>query len=170
MTGISNFLIRSMTSLQVSNMNWRCWVVEFWSSLRSWPDEKTGPSAARMMTLFGGAERVVKECLSCCKTSRERTLRFLGFERVRVEMGPFVLIVRGVGEVEEETWELAEIVAGSSGDAVRLGKKAFYRQMKEHIGVAYEIAGKVMVDNLEYADAKEGISAFLEKREPKWTS
>jgi len=78
--------------------------------------------------------------------------------------------VVGREKLKEETWGLAEIVAASSGDALRLGKKAFYRQMKEDIGVAYEIAGKVMVSNLEYADAKEGISAFLEKREPKWTS
>lgn len=33
---------------------------------------------------------------------------------------------------------------------------------------AYEHTSKVMVENLFYEDAKEGISAFLEKREPDW--
>jgi len=75
------------------------------------------------------------------------------------------------GEVlKEVTLELAESVARASGDVLKIGKGAFYRQMKEDIVTAYEFAGKVMVENLEHVDAREGISAFLEKREPKWQS
>lgn len=34
---------------------------------------------------------------------------------------------------------------------------------------ALSAGGKVMVENLRYADAQEGLSAFKEKRKPKWT-
>ena len=34
---------------------------------------------------------------------------------------------------------------------------------------ALDAGGKVMVENLRYADAQEGLSAFKEKRKPRWT-
>jgi enoyl-CoA hydratase/carnithine racemase len=33
---------------------------------------------------------------------------------------------------------------------------------------AYDYVSGVMVENLLVRDAEEGISAFIEKREPKW--
>ena len=33
---------------------------------------------------------------------------------------------------------------------------------------AYDYASKVMVQNMLKLDAKEGIDAFIDKREPKW--
>ena len=33
---------------------------------------------------------------------------------------------------------------------------------------AYDYASRVMVENLLAADAKEGISAFIDKRKPEW--
>jgi 1,4-dihydroxy-2-naphthoyl-CoA synthase len=33
---------------------------------------------------------------------------------------------------------------------------------------AYEYTSKVMTDNLMRDDAKEGINAFIEKRDPDW--
>jgi enoyl-CoA hydratase/carnithine racemase len=33
---------------------------------------------------------------------------------------------------------------------------------------AYKFTSKVMAENMMAIDAKEGISAFLEKRKPKW--
>ena len=33
---------------------------------------------------------------------------------------------------------------------------------------AYKYTSKVMTENMMALDAKEGISAFLEKRTPKW--
>ena len=33
---------------------------------------------------------------------------------------------------------------------------------------AYKYTSKIMTENMKSNDAKEGISAFLEKRKPKW--
>ena len=72
--------------------------------------------------------------------------------------------------LEEETMALAEKVASAPMSAVSIGKSAFYRQMAMDRPQAYELAQRVMVENLQTADAKEGIGAFLEKREPRWQS
>ena len=34
---------------------------------------------------------------------------------------------------------------------------------------AYEYASRIMVENMLACDAKEGIDAFIDKRDPKWT-
>ena len=51
---------------------------------------------------------------------------------------------------------------------LKTGKQAFYNQKDMSISDAYDYASKVMVDNMLTLDAKEGINAFLEKRQPKW--
>ncbi|MCY4654769.1 MAG: enoyl-CoA hydratase [Dehalococcoidia bacterium] len=72
--------------------------------------------------------------------------------------------------LEVETMALAEKVASAPTSTVSIGKSAFYRQMAMDRPQAYELAQRVMVENLQSADAKEGIGAFLEKREPRWQS
>ena len=49
-----------------------------------------------------------------------------------------------------------------------MGKQAFYQQVEMDRPAAYWLAEKVMVENLLERDAHEGITAFLEKRRPKW--
>jgi enoyl-CoA hydratase/carnithine racemase len=51
---------------------------------------------------------------------------------------------------------------------VKTGKAAFYRQAEMPLADAYKYASEVMVENMLARDAEEGISAFIEKREPKW--
>ncbi len=72
--------------------------------------------------------------------------------------------------LDEETLALAKKVASAPTSAVAIGKSAFYRQMAMDRPQAYELAQRVMVENLQTPDAKEGIGAFLEKREPRWQS
>ena len=71
--------------------------------------------------------------------------------------------------LEEETMELARQVASASTYAVGLGKRAFYQQLEMDRPDAYELAQRVMVENLRADDAKEGIDAFLTKRAPTWS-
>jgi len=64
--------------------------------------------------------------------------------------------------------EYARIIAAKSPVAVKLGKEAVTRQVRMGLADAYEHTSRVMVQNMLAADAEEGISAFIEKREPKW--
>ena len=47
-------------------------------------------------------------------------------------------------------------------------KRQFYKQAELPIEKAYKYTSEVMAQNMLKKDAKEGIEAFLEKREPKW--
>jgi enoyl-CoA hydratase/carnithine racemase len=64
--------------------------------------------------------------------------------------------------------DYARIIAAKSPEAVRLGKAAATRQAGMSLADAYELTSRVMVENMLAADAEEGISAFLDKRQPKW--
>ena len=71
-------------------------------------------------------------------------------------------------ELEENVMDLARQISASSAHVLALGKRAFYQQVELDRPAAYQLAQRVMVDNLKAEDAREGISAFLEKRPPKW--
>ena len=70
--------------------------------------------------------------------------------------------------LEEEVSKLAENIASKSKKVVKIGKKAFYKQLEMPLDKAYKYTSRVMSENMMALDAKEGISAFLEKRTPKW--
>ncbi|WP_435229036.1 enoyl-CoA hydratase [Pseudopelagicola sp. nBUS_20] len=65
--------------------------------------------------------------------------------------------------------ELARTVASKLAVAVKIGKQAFYQQLELPVEQAYRYTGDVMVENMLHRDTKEGIDAFLEKRNPDWT-
>ena len=71
-------------------------------------------------------------------------------------------------ELEEQVMDLARQISSASSQTLAVGKPAFYQQIELDRPAAYDMAQKVMVDNLLKEDAKEGIAAFLEKREPNW--
>ena len=70
--------------------------------------------------------------------------------------------------LEEEVLKLAENIASKSKKVVKIGKKAFYKQLEMPLDKAYKYTSKIMSENMMALDAKEGISAFLEKRSPSW--
>jgi enoyl-CoA hydratase/carnithine racemase len=72
------------------------------------------------------------------------------------------------GEEREKALEFAHQIAGKSSHIVKIGKEGFYRQAEMNLAEAYQYVSEVMVDNLMARDAKEGLNAFIEKREPKW--
>jgi enoyl-CoA hydratase/carnithine racemase len=66
------------------------------------------------------------------------------------------------------TMEWAQKIASKPRATVKIGKEAFYHQLEMPLSDAYDYASKVMTENMLHAEANEGISAFVEKRDPKW--
>ncbi|MFT7576766.1 MAG: enoyl-CoA hydratase/carnithine racemase [Alphaproteobacteria bacterium] len=80
-------------------------------------------------------------------------------------------LVNQVAKVETlaaEVKELADNIASKSGYTLALGKRGLYQQMEMTLPNAYEYAGELVGRNMLHHDAKEGIRAFLEKRDPVW--
>ena len=71
-------------------------------------------------------------------------------------------------DLEQSVLNLARQIGGASSSTVVLGKQVFYKQVELGTSDAYQLAEETMVRNLQDEDAREGISAFLEKRDPKW--
>ncbi len=68
-----------------------------------------------------------------------------------------------------EVRALAFTIAALSPATVGLGKAAFYKQIDLPQHEAYEYTKEVMAINAGQPDAREGITAFLDKREPHWS-
>ncbi|HEY7981309.1 MAG TPA: enoyl-CoA hydratase [Candidatus Eremiobacteraceae bacterium] len=77
-------------------------------------------------------------------------------------------IVVPLDGLDAATADLAARVVRFSPYVTGLGKQAFYRQRDLPQHEAYEYTKEVMSRNADAAAAREGISAFLEKRPPKW--
>lgn len=71
-------------------------------------------------------------------------------------------------DLDSETERLANKICETSKPVISLGKKFFYRQISLTRDSAYQEGGVTMVDNLDFADAKEGLDAFINKRKPLW--
>lgn len=78
--------------------------------------------------------------------------------------------VTPANQLEDTVMQLARHIARASSYTLAVGKQAFYRQLVLDRPQAYEMAQRTMVENLLAYDAQEGITAFLEKREPVWES
>ena len=72
-------------------------------------------------------------------------------------------------ELDVAVAELVAKVARSSPLTVRIGKEAFYEQVELDEHGAYELTRDVMAANAQTGDAQEGMSAFVEKRDPTWS-
>jgi enoyl-CoA hydratase/carnithine racemase len=70
--------------------------------------------------------------------------------------------------LDGETRELAARISGFSSHALAVGKVAFYEQLDRALPQAYEHASEVMAANSVAPDGREGIEAFVGKREPHW--
>ena len=73
-----------------------------------------------------------------------------------------------MAQLTEEVGEVARIISAKSNLSIKIGKKAFYKQLEMPLKKAYAYTSKMMTLNMMSMDAREGISAFLEKRKPNW--
>tara|TARA_Y100000590_G_scaffold296674_1_gene334276 strand:+ start:158 stop:931 length:774 start_codon:yes stop_codon:yes gene_type:complete len=71
-------------------------------------------------------------------------------------------------KINKEVLKVAKNIASKSNLTIKIGKNAFYKQLEMPLREAYKFTSKIMTLNMTSQDAKEGISAFLEKRKPKW--
>ncbi|MBV9918563.1 MAG: enoyl-CoA hydratase [Solirubrobacterales bacterium] len=71
-------------------------------------------------------------------------------------------------ELDAAVSGLVATISRSSSYTVATGKRAFYDQVDRPERGAYEHCTAVMTDNALAADAQEGMSAFLDKRPPRW--
>ena len=106
------------------------------------------------------------------KVNRKKTMKMLlTGDPVDAKYGKEIGLINDhypISQLDDEVLKLAEKIASKSNLTIKIGKKAFYKQIEMPLYKAYKYTSKVMTKNVMAQDAKEGISAFLEKRNPKW--
>ena len=73
-----------------------------------------------------------------------------------------------IGQLEKTTDELALQITSKLGDAVKIGKEAFYKQSEMNLKDAYDYTGAVMAENMMFEQTQRGIDLFLDKKTPEW--
>jgi enoyl-CoA hydratase/carnithine racemase len=72
-------------------------------------------------------------------------------------------------ELDSHVDSVADLIASKSPQSIRMGKPSFVHQLScSDLFDAYEVAGNTMCANAVDPECSEGISAFLEKRPPRW--
>ncbi len=73
-----------------------------------------------------------------------------------------------VADLDAEVAKFTDVIGGRSAATIALGKRVFYQQIDAGLDSAYSMAGGAMASNMGFADAAEGIDAFIGKRPPAW--
>jgi len=83
----------------------------------------------------------------------------------------FGLLTRVVpdAQLDGATTELAKTLASRSPTAMRMGLGAFHHQSGKSLEEALPYLRGQLMQILGTEDAREGLGAFMQKREPKWT-
>ena len=76
--------------------------------------------------------------------------------------------VTSPGALNKAVMDMASAIAAKPAKVLALGKQAFYAQLEMPLADAYAHTSKVITENMMMDDAKEGICAFIEKRQPNW--
>ncbi|MDL2286012.1 enoyl-CoA hydratase/isomerase family protein [Desulfococcaceae bacterium OttesenSCG-928-F15] len=72
-------------------------------------------------------------------------------------------------ELDEATEKLLQTLAGKSPIGLRLGKEAFYAMQDKPFEEALDYLSGKLAEIAATEDAKEGVAAFIEKRQPQFT-
>jgi len=70
--------------------------------------------------------------------------------------------------LDAELMALARKIKDKPPATIAEGKRAFYQQLDLGIERAYEMASHVITASFVHAEGREGMDAFIEKRDPKW--
>lgn len=71
-------------------------------------------------------------------------------------------------ELRHATQALAETLKSKPRQSLAMGKALFYRQLETGLDAAYQDASATISCNFMQPEAREGVTAFLEKRKPVW--
>lgn len=71
-------------------------------------------------------------------------------------------------ELDAEIGRLCQSIQAKPPAVIASGKQMFYRQGEMGIAAAYQLAAQSMACNMADPVAQEGVSAFVEKRQPSW--
>ena len=106
------------------------------------------------------------------KVNRKRTMKMLlTGDPINADYAKEIGLINDhfpISRLENEVLNLAKKIASKSNLIIKIGKKAFYKQLEMPLSKAYQYTSEVMTKNAMKLDAEEGISAFLEKRKPNW--
>ena len=106
------------------------------------------------------------------KVSRKKTMKMLlNGDHIDAKYAKEIGLINDhypFSKLDDEVLKLAKKITSKSNLVVKIGKKAFYKQLEMPLNKAYKYTSNIMTKNMMALDAKEGISAFLEKRNPYW--
>ncbi len=71
-------------------------------------------------------------------------------------------------DVDAEVARLAAAIVAKPRAVVAAGKRLFYQQLEAPLAQAYATASDAITCNMLGDDAAEGVTAFIEKRPPRW--
>lgn len=112
---------------------------------------------------WGGTQRLQR----WMDPQRARELILTGEIVPASEMGNFVYKVVPLEELLPTAMDLAKRIAVRGLVAIKLAKKALKQAMHMPIEEGLKLEARYFGESFETEDAKEGIKAFFEKREPK---
>ena len=128
---------------------------------------KLGATAVNVGLFCMGPALPISKCMSR-KKALELVLTGDMIDASEAERIGLVNKVVPVESLDDEAMGLAAKLAAKSSIALQLGKQAFYGMADLPYRKALEYTNEVMVDLCITEDAKEGVAAFLEKREPNY--
>ena len=106
------------------------------------------------------------------KVSRKRMMKMLlTGEPIKASYAKEIGLINdhfSTTKLNSEVLKVAKTIASKSNLTIKIGKQSFYKQLEMPLKKAYQYTSKMMTLNMMAMDAEEGISAFLEKRKPKW--
>ena len=70
--------------------------------------------------------------------------------------------------LDAEVAALAHRLSSKPRRVVAAGKRFFYQQLEQHVEDAYKTAAELISQNMMADDGQRGVTAFVDKRQPRW--